>query len=522
MRGVVVCPEPPAAEAGRRIFAQGGNAVDAAVAAAFAQGVANPLGCGIGGHAAIQIYSATDETGLYLDALVSVGSDSDPARFVRDLTGRSERVGRYLLKGDTNQLGYSSIMIPGFVAGMGELAARFGSGRVSWADIVSPAADLAAEGFAIYPYLATYYTFEGPDRPGYPDVFRKLASNPRAAALYLPGGSVPHQGHVLIQEELARTLRRIAMADAQEFYTGGVGREIAEDLRAGGGPVTSVDLASYTVRTQMPLAMSWRDLVLHTSTPPTRGAVLLAMLRSVEHVDLTALGVNSPAYVDLLAQVTSRAFADGARMLADPVFASVPLEHLLSRDRAHRRSAPTTEPKHTTHVTTADSAGNMVAITHSIGSVTGSGVTTPGLGFFYNNFLGFFNPMPGHHDSMVPGKRAGGACPTIAFRNGRPLLAIGSSGGSRLVSAVFQTLLNIFVHGMNPQEAVSAPRFHCEQDGVLYVEPTFPPDTVASLRRMGQELVTTAYMGCNQAIMFDGDTIRSGSDPRGGMGVAVV
>lgn len=516
MRGVVVCPEPPAAEAGRSILARGGNAVDAAVAAAFAQGVANPLGCGIGGHAAIQIYSATDDVSLYLDALVSVGSGSDPSRFVRDLTGRSERVGRYLLKGDPNQLGHSSIMIPGFVAGMGELAARFGSGRVSWADIVSPAADLAAEGFAIYPYLATYYTFEGPDRPGYPDVFRKLASNPRAAALYLPGGSVPHEGHVLIQEELAGTLRRLAHGGAHEYYTGGVGREIAEDLRAGGGPVTAADLASYTVRTQMPLTMAWRGLVLHTSTPPTRGALLLAMLRSVEHVDLAALGVNSPAYVDLLARVTSRAFADGARVLADPVFASVPLEHLLSRDRVQRTSA------HTTHVTTADGDGNMVAITHSIGSVTGSGVTSPGLGFFYNNFLGFFNPMPGHHDSMVPGKRAGGACPTIVFKDGRPVLAIGSSGGSRLVSAVFQTLLNVFVHGMDPQEAVTAPRFHCEQDGVLYVEPTFPSDTVASLRRIGRELVTTAYMGCNQAIMFDGDTVRSGGDPRGGMGIAVV
>lgn len=515
------------------MLARGGNAADAAVAAAFAQGVANPLGCGIGGHAAIQVYSATDDVGLYLDALVSVGSGSDPERFVRNLTGRSERIGRYLIEGDTNQMGYSSIMIPGFVAGMGELAARFGSGRVSWAEMLQPAVDLAAGGIHVYPYLATYYTFEGPDRPGYPGIFRKLASNPRAASLYLPGGNVPTVGHLLTQEELAITLRRIAAGGAREFYAGGVGREIANDLLAHGGPVTEADLASYTVRTETPLVASWRDLVLHTSTPPTRGAVLMAMLRAVEHVDLAALGFNSPRYVDLLARVTNRAFADAAGVLADPVFTSVPIERLLSRERIRRSlpspvaaapepDGPATGFGHTTHVTAADGDGNMIAITHSIGSVTGSGITTPGLGFFYNNFLGFFNPAPGFHDSMVQGKRAGGACPTIVFRGGRPLLAIGSSGGSRLVSAVFQTILNIIVHRMDPQEAVSTPRFHCEQDGQLYMEPAFPKETVADLQSMGHHVITTSYMGCNQAVVFDHGSIRGGSDPRGGQGMAVV
>ncbi len=533
MRGVVVCPEPPAAAVGRRILTQGGNAFDAAIATAFAQGVANPLGCGIGGHASITLYSASHDISLYLNAQVAIGSACDPLRFIAGLSGRLESVGRYLVEGDINQMGYASIMTPGFVAGMGEFAERFGSGQISWAEIVSPAAELAAGGFEVYPYLASYYTFEGPDQPGYPGIFRKLALDKHAAAIYLPNGGIPPVGFLLRQEELAATLRRIAEHGAREFYCGGVGRQIAEDLLVHDAPVTAVDLASYTVRTEMPITVSWRDLVFYASPPPTRGAILLAMLRAVEHVDLASLTFNSPAYIDLLARVSSRAFADGANILADPMFASVPVERLMSRDRANSvlspqvvadagREAQGDADGHTTHVTAADTDGNMVAITHSIGSVTGAGVTTPGLGFFYNNFLGHFNPEPGHHNSMTPGKRGGGACPTIVFQHGRPLLAIGSSGGSRLVSAVFQTIINVFVHGMEPQEAVSTPRFHCEQDGRLYLEPAFPKETMAELRRMGHEVITTSYMGCNQVVVFDNGVLRAGSDPRGGKGIGLV
>lgn len=526
MRGIAACPEPPAADAARRVFEQGGNAFDASVAAAFAQGVANPLGCGLGGHASIQAYSARDDVVLYLNAAVAIGSGPGLNRILRTAAGRSERVGRYLMPGDMNQLGYSSIMIPGFSAGLGELATRFGSGRVEWRDLVRPAEELAAGGFDVYPYLASYYTFEGEDRPGYPDVFRKLRQDERAAALYLPNGTPPPVGYVLRQPDMAATLARIAEHGAADFYRGALAQDIARDLEAHDAPVTARDLASYTVRTEMPVVARWRDLTIQTSPPPTRGAVLVAMLRAVEDIDLSALGFNSPAYIDLLARATSAAFAEGAAVLADPVFASVPVERLLTRNRSDRPHVRTARPqageRHTTHVTAADGDGNVVSITHSIGSVTGAGVITPGLGFFYNNFLGHFNPEPGHHDSIVPGKRGGGGCPTIVFRNGRPVFAIGSSGGSRLVSAVFQSLLNVFVHGMDAQAAVSAPRFHCEEDGQLYLEPGVPAETAGALGRLGYEITRTSYMGCNQAALIDDGRMTGGSDPRGGRGIAVV
>jgi gamma-glutamyltranspeptidase/glutathione hydrolase len=546
MRGVVVCPEPPAADAGRRILASGGNAFDAAVAAAFAQGVVNPIGCGLGGLAFVQVYSASHDVGVYLNASVAIGSGQIPPRFHVDLVGRSERVGRYLIRGDPNQMGYGSIMTPGFVAGMGALAARFGGGRIAWADLVRPAAELAEGGFDVYPYLALYYTFEGPDRPGYPDVRRKLAHDPRAEALYMPGGAVPAVGYRLKQAEMARTLRRIAAGGAESFYAGDIGREIGSDLTAHGAIVTAADLEGYAVRTELPVVAPWRDLVVQTSPPPSHGAVLLAMLRTVDAIDFTTYEFNSPRYLDLIARVTNRAFADGIAILADPAYAPVPLERLLSRTRAARVRQELAAARgsgdgdaggaaggggrgsgtgggdgHTTHVTAADAEGNAVAITHSIGSVTGAGVMTPGLGFLYNNFLGHFNPEPGRHDSIAPGKRVGGGCPTIVYKDDRPVLAIGSSGGSRLISAVFQTILNVFVHGMDLQEAVAAPRIHCEQDGRVYVEPELPEATVAGLRRMGYEIIVTSYMGCNQAVSLDGASLRGGTDPRGSMGLGV-
>lgn len=523
MRGVVVCPEPAAARAGARILEEGGNAFDAAVAAAFAQGVTNPLGCGLGGHACIQLYAGAQDVGVYLNGSVAIGSGPGLDRIMSRAVPRSERVGRYLIPDDLNQLGYTSVMVPGFTAALGELARRFGSGRIAWRELVRPAQELAADGFEVYPYLHSYYTFEGPDKPGYPDVFRKLRRDAAAAALYLPNGAPPPVGYTLRQPDMAATLGKIAERGAEDFYRGALAREIARDLDAHEASVTGDDLASYTVRTEMPIVGRWRDLTIQTSTPPTRGAVLLAMLRAVEQVDLPALGFNSPAYIDLLARVTSGAFADGAAILADPVYASVPVERLLARTRpavavSHPERARR-DDRHTTHITAADADGNVASITHSIGSVTGAGVITPGLGFFYNNFLGHFNPEPGRHDSIVPGKRGGGGCPTIVFRDGRPVFAIGSSGGSRLVSAVFQSILNVFVLGMDPQRAVSAPRFHCEEDGRIYLEPAFPQDTAAALKRMGYQIEPAFYMGCNQAVLLSRGSLIGGSDPRGGQGI---
>ena len=242
---------------------------------------------------------------------------------------------------------------------------------------------------------------------------------------------------------------------------------------------------------------------------------------------LKAMDRNGPDYVESIARITRTAFAECLPYLADPDFVDVPVDWLISPDRLRQVSPDATlrrptagVSEHTTHISSGDVGGTLISITHSIGSVTGAGVMTGDLGFFYNNFLGHFNVLRGYHDSIMPGKRMGGGSPSIVLRRGEPWMAIGSSGGPRLISAVFQTLLNVQLFGLGIQEAIAAPRVHCEQDRKLYIEPTYPLETRRALAARGYELTETSYMGCNQAVVIESGRMETGADPRGGMGIA--
>jgi gamma-glutamyltranspeptidase / glutathione hydrolase len=511
------------------VYDDGGTAVDAAIAAAFGQAVSNPLGTGISGMAHIMLLPAGATRPVHLNASVETGSLASTDRFSSDFVGRSERAGRYLVRDDRNQWGYESIMTPGFVAGM-EAVRDAGGARLAWDRLVTPSAELATEGFEVYPYLAEYGTFEGPSRPGYPDIFHKLAGNAAAMEMYLPGGRPRVAGSLLRQPDYGAALEAIAKLGPREFYTGSVGRRIAEDLAAHGSSVSEHDLAGYMVRTEAPIACDVGDLTVYSAPPPSQGLILLTMLAVADGLRLESMDPLSADYVEVIAAVTRTAFAECLPYLGDPRFVDVPVAWLLSSERIAALQPELDRPRtaggaamseHTTHVSACDDAGNFVSVTHSIGSVTGAGVMTPGLGFFYNNFLGHFNVLRGYHDSIAPGKRMGGGCPSIVFRNGRPWLAIGSSGGPRLISAVFQTLLNVSRFGMSLQEAVAAPRIHCEQSRRIYVEPELGTGTLDALRARGYEVVETNYMGCNQAVALLDGRAEAGSDPRGGMGVVL-
>jgi gamma-glutamyltranspeptidase / glutathione hydrolase len=527
---VVACPEPPAAQVGAQVYRDGGTAIEAAVAAAFAQAVVNPLGAGIGGMAHILILRAGRMEPVSMNASVEIGSLALPNAFEADFIGRSERAGRYLIRDDRNQVGYQSIMTPGFVRGM-EVVLNEGGGRLGWKRLLVPAAALAGDGFAIYPYLAKYYTLEGPSRPGYPDIYQKLAGDPLARERYLPGGSPVPLKALLRQPEYGRTLERIASQGPDEFYAGAVGGEMATDLSARGAFVTAHDLAAYTVRIGAPLSGTFRDLTVYSAPPPSHGLILLAMLTLVEGLPLESMVWNGPDYVETIAWATRTAFTECIPYLGDPHFVTVPAAWLTSKERlramkpergAERMSAPVLPAEgHTTHLSSADLDGNVASITHSIGSITGAGVMTPSLGFLYNNFLGQFNVLRGYHDSIAPGKRMGGGCPSILFKSGRPWMAIGSSGGPRLISAVFQTILNASVFEMSLQDAVSAPRVHSEQGRRIYVEPVFAGKVADTLARRGYEVQLTPYMGCNQAVGYGPGGLEAGSDPRGDMGIGL-
>jgi gamma-glutamyltranspeptidase/glutathione hydrolase len=526
----IACPEPLAAATGVEIFDAGGTALEAAIAAAFVQGVTNPLGCGLAGMAHILVTHPDWSEPRFINASVAVGSHGEPTVFEKAFLGRSERAGRYLVRDDRNQLGYASVMTPGFVRGMDEIL-KLRTGGLPWITLVTPAAEIASGGFPVYPYLEGYYTFEGPDRPGYPDVFRKLAGDDAARAQYLPQGRPMRAGEMMRQPAYGRSLARLAEQGADEFYGGGVGTEFAADLDAHNGFVTGVDLLDYRALTVDPVKGTFRDLTIYSSPPPAHGAVLLTMLNLVEHMDLRGMGWNEPDYIETIAWATRTAFGDCVPYLADPTFVTVPLKWLLSkervkdaqRERVMERGGGTMTPAdgHTTHVSCADADGHVVSIMHSIGSIAGAGVMAPSLGFLYNNFMGHFNPLRGYHNSIAPRKRMGGGSPAIVYRSGRPWIAIGSSGGSRLVSAIFQTLLNVVVFSMSLSEAVAVPRIHSEAGRKIYVEPALPESVVAALVRRGYELEKTVYMGCNQAVAYTPGGLQAASDPRGGVGVGL-
>lgn len=530
----LACPEPPAAEAGLQVYREGGNAIDAAVAAAFAQAVTNPLGTGIGGMAHILLMRPGWTEPRSLNASVEIGSLASTGAFEHDFIGRSERAGRYLVRGDANQMGYRSIMTPGFVRGMDAVLIE-GSGALSWKRLLEPAARWAREGFTVYPYLERYYTLEGPARPGYPDIHTKLAADPLAREWYLPNGSGRRAGEALRQPQYGRTLERVAAGGADEFYAGDVAGEMARDLAAHDAFITAADLVGFRVRVDRPVSTTFRRLTVYSAPPPSHGLILLTMLNLVEHLPLESMEWNGPDYLETIAWATRTAFAECLPYLADAYFVTVPVDWIASKERLRSlapegsggAALPTDWPAapvhsgdgYTTHLSAADADGNVASITHSIGSITGAGVMTPSLGFLYNNFLGQFNVLRGFHDSIAPGKRMGGGCPSILFKDGRPHMAIGSSGGPRLISAVFQSILNAVVFGMSLQDAVDAPRVHSELGRKIYAEHAFAGRVADELSRRGYEIQLTAYMGCNQAVGYGAAGLTAGSDPRGDKGI---
>lgn len=510
----------------------GGNAVDAAIATAFAQGVTNPLACGLGGIALFLVHDMARGVSVTIHGSARIGSGPVPARIRKGYLGRAETVGRHLVEDDLNQFGHLSVMVPGFIAAAAAAFESLGSGRVSWGDLLEPAIKLAIDGFVVYPYAERYYWFAGLDRPGYPDAMHKLTAPQGAKHIYLRNGRYYRTGEILRQEEYGRTLQRLAGSGASDFYKGAIAREIADDFRMHDGLLTAQDLTEYEAHTDTPITGTYRGYQIMSTPPPSHGVQIIQMLHLLESFDLRALGWNTAEYVDLLSRSMCSVFADSAEFLGDPAFFDVPIKRLVSKEHALTQAkslrGPTSSPsipapENTTHTSVVDGQGCVVSLTHSIGSVAGAGFVTPGLGFLWNNLLGHFSPLPGRPDSIVRGKRMDGGAPTIVLRDGRPFAAIGSSGGSRLISAIVQTLVNVIDHGMPIQQAVSVPRFHSERPGHLVVEAEIAAGIGEELRGRGFDLTVSQYMGCNQAVVMDAarEERFAGTDPRGGQGVDV-
>jgi gamma-glutamyltranspeptidase/glutathione hydrolase len=524
---MVVAPQVPAVEEGVQVLRRGGNAIDAAVTAAFVQMVVDPQMCGIGGFGCATVRTAAGEERA-VDFNGTAGSRATPEMW-RDIVIEQDWTGYgYHLQGRVNDVGYGSIMTPGTVAGMAELLRRFGT--ISWQEALAPAIRISDAGSVVTPELWRLWNM-----PGYGQHIsfgERLRATDACRQIYFkPDGSIPLPGERVSNADHTRTLQRLADAGPDDFYRGALARELAADLERGGAFVTAGDLAAYQVRVEAPLEVSYRGRRVLSSPPAGGGSCLAQTLKILEHEDIAALGLNSVAYIDFVGHAMKAAFHDWYRFVGDPAHVEVPVELLLSDERADEwhgkiaRREPFDVPRYpesptTTNVTVVDDAGNVIALTHSLGS--SSGVVSPGFGFTWNNIMNCANPAPGLPNSIAPRKaRITGMCPTIVLDDGEVVLALGAPGGTRIITGVLQALLNVLDHGLSPVEAVSAPRFDC-QSAKLDCEARIPSWVKAELATRGFEVVPNpapyGQFALVQAITRDPATGRlaGGADPRSG------
>lgn len=530
MKGVVVCPQPRSADVGAAILEKGGNAFDAAIATAFSQMVNDPFMCGIGGMGTLHYYRADTGRSGMIDFYNRAGSRVRADMWEKDCKGRTPISGYSLFDDYRSEIGYTSIMTPCTPAGLG--LAHEALCSMPWADLLAPAIAQADEGVVVTPHAAGVWTRYW--QPGIPDGMTRLTKTAECARVYLhPEGRFYAVGETMRLPDYARTLERLARGGWREFHHGRLGEEIAADLEANGAYVTRADIAEYQPDQAPPLEGHYRGYVVRSNPPPGSGATLIQMLQILEHFDLKSLHHSSARHIDLVARAMAAAHVDRNAYLGDPRFADVPTAMLVSRERAaywadriargdYWGEEEESPPSCTTQLCAMDAQGNAVSLTHTLG--TASGVVTPGLGFVYNNSMKLFDPVPGRRNSMTPGKaRTTGMVPTMLLKDGRPVLVAGAPGGSVIISATLQAILNMVDFGMSAVEAVTVPRIHCEGRGI-HAEATIQSSVIAELRAMGHQVVHSPHsfepiMSRAHVISTLGGRMRGGADPRGGAGV---
>jgi gamma-glutamyltranspeptidase / glutathione hydrolase len=515
--GMVTAMHPLAAAAGLEILQAGGNAVDAAVATAFAIGVVEPAMSGLGGVAAMVIHLQSSGRNVVID-----GSSVAPAAATADmfeLAPEGNLGGMYNWRGtvgDVQNTGYRAPVVPGQPACLLLAHERYGSGHISRAQVMAPAIRLADEGYSVDPYQAQTIAFAQ----------RRLRALPETMRTFFLDGVPPvpatsnREADRLVQPDLARTLRALAAEGPSALYAGDVGERLVADVQANGGLLTRDDLASYAVRELEPLETTYRGHQLLGLSVTSGSMTAFEALNVLDYFDLRSMGSGSVDAIHVIAEALRRAFADRFAYLADTASQAVPVDGLLSVDYARAlaetivldRADPgrgAGEPWRferaparqvagaasgtggdgcTTHLNVVDRDRNMVACTSTLGELFGSGVVARGTGMVLNNGMTWFDPEPGHTNSIAPRKRILWApTPTLVLRDGEPRLAIGAPGGRRIISAVVQSLVNSIDFGLGVQAAVAAPRIHCEGQ-LTEVDSRTEPSVVDALARRGHTL----------------------------------
>lgn len=521
--GIVVADNSLATQAGMKILQQGGNAVDAAVATAFALGVVSPAASGLGGGGFMVIYQSKDRKAHALDF-----RETAPSAARKDLFVRKGKA-----MDNLSRKGALAVAVPGHVAGMVEAHKRFGT--LSFEKVLAPAVSYALKGFPV-------------QRPLLRTVNRHLSTIsqlPNFSRIFLKADGTPYkEGEILRQPELGEALKAIAREGPRVFYEGWIALALARHLKQAGGIITPEDFKAYRAVWRGPILGRYRKRLVITMPPPSSGGVaLIQMLNVLEGHRLGEIRHNSTTYLHLLAETLKHAFADRAKHLGDPDFVSIPIPKLLSKEYAawirSRISSVYTHPPDyygvaayrverggTTHFGVLDKDGNAVACSLTINSSFGSKILVRETGIILNNEMDDFSISPGVPNSyglvggqanaIEPKKRPlSSMTPTIILEDDRPLLIVGASGGPRIISATLQTILNALDFHMPIKEAVGAPRIHHQwKPNTLMVERDIGQDVRASLRRRGHRIKERGAVGIVQGILAVQGSVSGAADPR--------
>jgi gamma-glutamyltranspeptidase / glutathione hydrolase len=527
--GAVAASDAPGAQAGADILAMGGNAVDAAVAVAFALAVTYPEAGNLGGGGFMTVVMRGRP--YFLDYRETAPAAASASMYV-GLDGNVIE--------NRSLVGNQAVGIPGTVDGLATAHARFG--KLTWAQVLAPAIKLAKDGFTALPQMIRIYQ----------ESVAYLGADTNLTQHF---GSL-RAGETFKQPELAATLEKISMQGRAGFYTGTVATQIVAQMGRGPhkGLITLADLAGYQSVWRRPLQGRWNAMDVITAPPPSSGGIALIQLLHMKAArrDLfQGVAHNSGQYVHLLAELEKRVYADRAQYLGDPGFVRVPVARLLDPAYIARRASqidaskpssmtsisPGLEKPQTTHFSVIDKDGNAVSNTYTINGWYGSGVVVEGAGFILNNEMDDFSVKPGianqygvvggDANAIAPRKRPlSSMTPTILMKNGLPVMALGSPGGSRIITSVMQVLLNAYDFNMPLVEAVAQPRYHHQllPENTIFTEPYAAPDPIvkADLEARGYRFEAQDYNGDIAAIQVLGRTPVVAPDPRArGAGVVV-
>ena len=522
--GMVASEQGLATQVGLDILKQGGNAIDAAVAVGFALAVVLPNAGNIGGGGFMVLHD--DKTGK--DVAIDF-REIAPAKASRDmyLNNQGNVIdGKSLFTHDASG-------VPGTVAGMEYALKKWGTMPLS--KVLEPAIKLADKGFIVSDVLAQTLKEEK-------STLGKWSSS---KAIFFKNGEPLKSGDLLVQKDLAKSLRLIAKQGAKAFYQGEIATKIAKEMQSHGGTMTLEDLKAYKVVERQPIIGDYRGYKVVTMPPPSSGGVhLIEILNMLEHYPIKEDGVNSAKNIHHMAESMKLAYADRSEYLGDPDFVKIPVTGLTSKAYANERVKTIDDNKarlssnikpgkpqpyesdQTTHFSVMDKAGNAVAVTYTLNLNFGSGIVVEGTGILLNNEMDDFSVKPGVPNAfgLVGGtanaieakkRPLSSMTPTIVMKNNKPWLVTGSPGGARIITTVLQSVVNTIDHEMNPAEAIITPRVHHQWlPDELRVEEGISPDTIKLLQDKGHKVVTKAPMGRIQIIQADDSVFYGYSDPR--------